>query len=57
MILSQKAKFKLGDLWRMSRTDYGTSNFRFRHEFAMCLNRKLEEMVKGYRLWGKAFAW
>lgn len=55
MILSQKAKFKLGVLWRMSGTNYRTSNFRFRHEFATCLNRKLQEMVKGYGLWGKAF--
>jgi hypothetical protein len=41
----------------MSGTNCRTSNFRFRHEFAMCLNCKLEEMVRGYRLSAKAFAW
>jgi hypothetical protein len=57
MVLSQKAKFKLGDLRRMSGTNYRASNFRFSHQFATCLNCRLEEKVKGYRLWAKAFAW
>jgi hypothetical protein len=48
MGLSQKAKFKLGDWWRMTEANYGTPNFRFSNHFATCFNRKLEQKVKGY---------
>jgi len=50
MGLSQKAKFKLGDLWRMTDANYRTPNFRFSNHFATCLNRRFEQKVKRYGL-------
>ena len=50
MGLSQKAKFKLGDLWRMTEANNTAPNFRFPKHFATCFKRRLEQKVNGYGL-------